>query len=78
MFDPLGVQLEMVVIVGEEHTAFGVGMCELNRVGGTEEPDLLGSRHVDAPATEALGNRRVHVLVKMKANRPRHPLPRAS
>lgn len=58
--------------MSEEHAAFRVCVGELNWVGGTEEPHLLRGRDINTPATEPLRNRRVHVLIKMKANRPGH------
>lgn len=75
MLDSSGVELQVVVVVGEEDTALRMGVGELNRVRGTEKPDLRSGRDTDAPPAEPLGNRRVHVFVTMEANRPWHPLP---
>jgi hypothetical protein len=72
---PLSVDLKVIVVVSEKHTAFGMSISELNRVESTKETDLLRSRDIDSTSSKTLRNHRVDVLVKMKANRPWHPLP---
>ena len=73
MLDSSSVHLQVVVVVREKRTAFRASVCKLNWVENTEEARLLRSGHVDTTSPETLRDHRVHIFVKMKANRPRHP-----
>jgi len=75
VLDSLSVNLQVVVVMREKHTAFNLSMCKLNWVKSTEQASFLRGRDIDTPSPETLCNDWVHILVEMKANRPWHPLP---